>query len=255
VHGLPRAVFPQNKRSIRKADSKNRRKTAYRNGTGNGTGTGTGTRQGQAYRQTKSQRRCSNGTGTNTSTGHKNTGTSNTTQRAIRCACNFGREMRPSNTNTQEIETHLGTDEQAADLAALQAMAAPEAQAGQLQPVAEVPTGPSVQSLQLAALAVSIIRPLAAYAVPALRTAPDALWEPIPQGLAGVLDHYDLSEQINNPWIGLALASAPLAAYAFMESAKAKPQDKPAAHGAGPDLSAPVPTEAPGQKTVTFAAS
>jgi hypothetical protein len=163
--------------------------------------------------------------------------------------------MRPTNTDRQEIEAHLGTDEQAADLAALQAMAAPDAPAAALQVQEQAPPGPSVQSLQLAALAVSIIRPLASYAVPALRTAPDALWEPIPQGLAGVLDHYDLGEHINNPWIGLALASAPLAAYAVMESAKAKPQDKPTDPGPGPDLSAPVPTEAPGQKTVTFAAS
>lgn len=161
--------------------------------------------------------------------------------------------MKPNNTDRQEIEAHLGTDEQNADLAALKAMAAPEAPAGQLPAVADVPTGPSVQSLQLAALAVSIIRPLAAYAVPALRTAPDALWEPIPQGLAGVIDHYDLGEHINNPWVGLALASAPLAAYAVMESAKAKPQDKPATDpGSGPDLSAPLPTEAAGSKTVTF---
>ena len=161
--------------------------------------------------------------------------------------------MRPTNTNRQEIETHLGTDEQAADLAALQAMATPEAPAAPAQALAEVPQGPSVQALQLAAMAVSIIRPLASYAVPALRTAPDALWDPIPQGLAGVLDHYDLGEHIDNPWIGLALACAPLAAYGVMESAKGKPQDKPE-RAQGPDLTAKAPTETHGQKTVTFGA-
>lgn len=161
--------------------------------------------------------------------------------------------MKPSNTDRQEIEQHLGTDEQAADLAALQAMAAPDTPPAQVQAQAEAPQGPSVQSLQLAALAVSIIRPLACYAVPGLRTAPDALWEPIPQGLAGVLDHYDLGEHIDNPWVGLALACAPLAAYGVMESAKAKPADKPE-RVQGPDLTAQAPTETPGQKTVTFGA-
>lgn len=174
-----------------------------------------------------------------------------------------GSSMKPTNTNEQEIERHLGDDapgreassEQSADLAALQAMAAPEAPAAGVPAAqAQEAQGPSAQAVQLAAVAVGVIRPLICYAVPALRTAPEALWEPLPLGVAGVLDHYDLGEHFDNPWVGLAMASAPLAAFAVMESAKAPPKEKPAERIEGPDLSAPIPAQAVGQKTVTFGA-
>jgi len=151
--------------------------------------------------------------------------------------------MQPTNTDRQEVEQHLGrdaTDEQAADLAALQARARPPEQAQEVQGGAAAPQGPSQQALQLAALAVAIIKPLACYALPALAKAPAELWEPIPQGLAGVIDHYDLGDHISNPWFGLALASAPLAAYALMETAKeAQETQAQQQQIGGPDLSAP----------------
>ncbi len=162
--------------------------------------------------------------------------------------------MKPSNTDTQEIERAIDA-EQASDLAALQ-LAAGEGQ-GAPQALAEPEperSGPSEKSLHVAALIVGIVRPIAGYAMPSLREAPDALWEPIPQGVAGLLDHYDLSEHIDNPWAGLAMACAPLAAFAAMEAIKNKPQEaKPKEPG---QLAAPaqVPSETPGQKTVTFGA-
>lgn len=169
--------------------------------------------------------------------------------------------MQPTNTDRQEIEQHLGraaTDEQAADLAALQARASPPGQPQEVQGGgAAAQQGPSQQALQLAALAVAIIKPLACYAVPALAKAPAELWEPIPQGLAGVIDHYDLGDHISNPWFGLALASAPLAAYALMETAKEAQQQPQAQQIGGPDLSAPATGGAQQQQagaaqTVTF---
>lgn len=161
--------------------------------------------------------------------------------------------MKPSNTETQEIERTIATSEQAADLAALQAMAGPEpGQGAPTEAEPAPPAGPSAQALQLAALAVSIARPLICYAVPALRTAPEALWEPVPQGVAGVLDHYDLSANLDNPWVGLALSCAPLAAFAAMEAIKEKPK---AEASTTPGLSAPPPPPAPPtSKTVTFGA-
>ena len=158
--------------------------------------------------------------------------------------------MKPSNTETQAVETAIASTEQAADLGALQAMAG-TADGQEVEAASQTPSEPGAQAMQLAAMAVSIARPLLCYAVPALRTAPDALWEPIPQGVAGVLDHYDLGAQINNPWIGLALCCAPLAAFAAMESAKAKPE---AISGPGKGLTAEPPTAPPASKTVTFGA-
>jgi hypothetical protein len=145
--------------------------------------------------------------------------------------------------------------EQAADFAALQA-AANEANAGPAAPgqpeAAPELAPPSAASLQLAAMAVQMIKPLACFAVPALRSAPDELWAPVPEGVAGILDHYGLgeSELLRSPWGRLAFSLAPLAAFAAMEAIKDKPKDKPADM-----LEAPLPPPAPeASKTVTFGA-
>jgi hypothetical protein len=147
--------------------------------------------------------------------------------------------------------------EQAADFAALQA-AANEADAGPGAPAqAEAPAElapPSAASLQLAAMAVTMVKPLICFAVPALQRAPEELWGPVPEGVAGILDHYGLgeSELLRSPWGRLAFSLAPLAAFAAMESMKDKPKDKPAEM-----LEAPPPAPAPAteaSKTVTFGA-
>lgn len=161
--------------------------------------------------------------------------------------------MKPTNTDTQEVERQIDA-EQASDLAALQ-MAAGEGQ-GAAGPVAEQEpqrTEPSEQSKQLAVLIVGIARPLVCYAVPALRSAPDELWDPVPQGVAGLLDHYDLSQHIDNPWAGLALCCAPLAVFAASEAMKEKPKAREPQQL--DNFAAPVPGDAPGQKTVTFGAA
>lgn len=161
--------------------------------------------------------------------------------------------MNPSNTDTQEVERQIDA-EQASDLAALQ-VAAGEGQ-GATAPVAEQGPQirePSEQSKQLAVLIVGIARPLVCFAVPALRNAPDELWEPVPQGVAGVLEHYDLSQHIDNPWAGLALCCAPLAVFGATEAMKDRP--KPKEPQQLETFAAPVPEDAPGQKTVTFGAA
>lgn len=164
--------------------------------------------------------------------------------------------MKPSNTDTQEVERQIDA-EQASDLAALQ-VAAGE---GQGAPVPGAPgaeperQGPSEQSLHVAAVVVGIVRPLICFAVPKMSEAPDALWEPIPQGVAGVLDHYDLSQHMDNPWAGLAMSCAPLAAFVAMEAMKDKPKPKAKEPQQLEAFAAPVPGDAPGQKTVTFGAA
>lgn len=165
--------------------------------------------------------------------------------------------MKPSNTDTQEIERAIDA-EQASDLAALQ-LAAGEGQGA--APVQGAPgaeperQGPSEQSKQLAVLIVGIARPLLCFALPVLKTAPEELWEPAPHGLAEFLEHYDLSQHIENPWAKLAMGFVPLGVYAATEAMKAKPQEaKPKEPG---QLAAPadIPQEVPGQKTVTFGAA
>ncbi len=161
--------------------------------------------------------------------------------------------MNPSNTETQEVERAIA-GEQASDLAALQ-LAAGEGAGAPLAPTEAAPATrePNEKSKAVAIMLVGIVKPIACYAVPALRTAPDELWEPVPLGVAGVLDHYDIAQHIDNPWAGLAMACAPLAAFAAMEAMKDKPQEKKREPG---QLAAPVdvPKEVPGAKTVTFGA-
>lgn len=144
--------------------------------------------------------------------------------------------------------------EQAADLAALQsaaneATAPPAPGADQAQATTE-PQPPSAAALQVAALAVGMLRPIVAYAVPSLRSAPDELWAPVPEGVAAVLDHYGMqAEWMQGPWARLAFSLAPLAAFAAVEAMKDKPKPEP--------LAAPVPgaPAEPGAKTVTIGAA
>ncbi len=155
-------------------------------------------------------------------------------------------------------EADTTTSEQAADFAALQAAAAentgPVSVEAPGQPQDTGPQPPSAAALQIAAMVVGIVRPIAAYAVPSLREAPDALWEPIPEGVAAVLDHYGAdAEWLQSPWARLAFSLAPLAAFAAMKSMEEKPKAKPQSIE-GPNLTAAPPTEAAGSKSVTIGA-
>lgn len=105
----------------------------------------------------------------------------------------------------------------------------------------------------MAALAVGILRPVVCYAVPSLRGAPDELWEPIPGGVAGILEKYGVGiEAMQSPWARLALACAPLAAFAAVEAMKSppKPEAEPLPEIAPEKAGAPL--EVVGQKSVTF---
>jgi hypothetical protein len=151
--------------------------------------------------------------------------------------------------------------EQAADLAAIKAAASEQpAPAGQVEQgeagQGAEPAPPSAGSVQAATMLVGILRPLLGFALKSLKDAPDELWEPLPAGVAGVLDHYsvDGAEWLRNPWVRLAFCGAPLAAYVVAEEMKAKPAPAIAAPGQGQHLAAPAPTEAPGARTVTIGA-
>lgn len=143
--------------------------------------------------------------------------------------------------------------EQLADLAALQAAANGADQAlPPGQAIQATPQAPSASALQLAAMAVQVIKPIASVALPSLRGAPEELWAPIPEGLAAILDHYGWNrpDLLESPWAKLALSLAPLAAYAAMESMKDdKPKGKPRAAA----IAEAAPADA-GQKTVTVGA-
>lgn len=154
-------------------------------------------------------------------------------------------------------EADTTSTEQAADLAALQTAAAD----GQVTTVAAGPAGqgapsepqpPSEAALQVAALAVGMLRPLIEYAVPALRGAPDELWKPVPEGAAALLDHYGVNaDWMQSPWAKFAFSLAPLAAFAAVKAMEEKPKAKPQSI-AGPDLSATPVQDTAGSKAVTI---
>lgn len=174
--------------------------------------------------------------------------------------------MKPSSTDTQQIEREIEagngqaanmSPEQAADLKALHARVnegdPPTGAPGQEQAPA-IPE-PSAASVQLAVMVIGAVKPLLCFASKTLRVAPAELWEPLVPGVAGVLDHYDLSqsELLRNPWARLGLCAAPLVGYAVIH---AEPEEKPAEPErlGGPDLSAAAPTAPAGSKVVTFGA-
>lgn len=143
--------------------------------------------------------------------------------------------------------------EQAADLAALQAAAAAGEPAAPGQPVEaeqQGPQPPSAAAMQMAVMAVGILRPIICFAVPSLRTAPGELWEPVPEGVAAVMDHYGASaEWMQSPWARLGMSLAPLAAFAAID-AMSKPKEPPRQA-----LTAEAPPPAEGPRTVTFGAA
>ena len=178
--------------------------------------------------------------------------------------------MKPSSTDTQDIERAIdagngegANHEQEADRAATRAWVAEEDQAQatatapqQAQAAPAIPE-PSAASLKLAGMLVGTLRPLLCFVVKPLRAAPAELWEPIPHGVAGVLDHYDLSqsEMLRNPWARLAFSTLPLVGYvvATAEASEPAKPSEPERIG-GPELAAQAPAERPGSRTVSFGA-
>lgn len=126
----------------------------------------------------------------------------------------------------QQEQTEVAA-EQAADLAALQAAAAGAAPApgGAVVEADTGPQPPSAAALQMAGVAVGMLRPIVTYAVPSLRGAPDELWAPVPEGVAAVMDHYGASaEWMQSPWARLAFSLAPLVAFAAVSAMNEKPK-------------------------------
>ncbi|HEY0955922.1 MAG TPA: hypothetical protein VGE36_14255 [Roseateles sp.] len=150
-------------------------------------------------------------------------------------------------------------DEQRADLLALQAAAAggQPAPGGpvqvQEQGADEELPPPSAAAMAAASMLVGIVRPLVEFGIPTLRGSPDALWAPVPEGVAVVVDHYGGGvEWMRHPLARLGFALAPLAAYGAAQ-AMTKPKEGQGATAAisGPPAGAP---DVPGAKTVSFGA-
>ncbi|MEH0165582.1 hypothetical protein [Roseateles microcysteis] len=126
----------------------------------------------------------------------------------------------------QDTENDKGPAvEQAADLAALQAAAdgATATVTGAAVPAqgqaedAPLPP-PSPQALAAAKVLIKQLRPLATVALPALREAPDDYWEPIPEGIAVIMDHYGTSvDWMRTPWGRLTMALLPLGGFVAVQ--------------------------------------
>lgn len=155
----------------------------------------------------------------------------------------------------QQTQATAVADEQAADLAKLQAQVQGEAPAaGQVQAQAQDDGGelppPSPAAMQIAGMAVGMLKPIVCFAVPVLREAPDELWQPVPEGVAAVLDEYGASaEWMRSPWARLGMSLMPLIAFAAVSAMNKPKEPEPMALEAAP------PAEPVGQKTVTFGAN
>lgn len=144
------------------------------------------------------------------------------------------------------------SQEQAADLAALQA-AANVPQPGVADPMAP-PAGPAPGTLQDAALLIGIARPILEIGFAPLRGAAPEAWAALHEPVAALMEHYGLNmgEVMTNPWARLALGAAPLAMHAY-GNITAEQDKKPATESQAlqaANISAPAPEAAPGQKTV-----
>lgn len=141
--------------------------------------------------------------------------------------------------------------EQGAELAALEAQAMGGAQGGAVAVVqSEAQAGPGVAALTDARMAVGFARPALGMMFKHLRTAPDEAWEPVVDGLAGLLEHYGVSGAVlfSNPWARAALGCAGLGIHVWNEMEK-----EAAAVGAAEKASPPAGAPAePGSATVSF---
>lgn len=168
--------------------------------------------------------------------------------------------MKPSNTDTQEIERAIA-GEQAADLAALQAAAA-DAPAVAGQPAAEPePAGPNLAAeiAGLVTVAVATLGPM----FPSLRTTyTPEVTQAAAEAIARVCDkHGWMQGGLMGKWgeeIACAAIVGPLAFQTYQgikADMEARKPPKEPARLEFPDLAASAPSEAPAAaKTVTFGA-
>jgi hypothetical protein len=165
--------------------------------------------------------------------------------------------MMPTNTDTQEVERAISA-EQTADLAALRAAAAGgDVPPGEVATSAPPPRDLAGELAGLVSLAVATLSPVfpslkAIYTEPVTNTAAQAI-------AAVCHKHGWCQDGVMGRWgeeIACAAIVLPLAwqtSNGIKADIKARqPAPDPAAPTAALDLSAPAPTAAPGQKTVTF---
>lgn len=167
------------------------------------------------------------------------------------------------NQDDETQEGHQPEAEQAADLAALQAAAAgavpaaavaPGAPAGQAAPEQLPP--PSAAAMASAVVMLKTFQPMVTALVPVLRNAPPEVWEPIPEGIAVLLDHFKANPAwLANPFVRAASALVPMAGFVALHMMQ-NPSPKKA-KAAGEVIEAPpapppgAPAE-PGARTVSF---
>lgn len=172
--------------------------------------------------------------------------------------------MKPTNTDTQQIEREIA-GEQAADLASLQAMAM-DGQPGQGGAVATTepePTGPDLakELAGLLTMAVATLGP----ALPSLREIyTEQTTEAAAAAIAAVCNKRGwLQGGMFGEWgeeIACLAVCGPLAVATYkgvtgdLAKAKAAAKAREPARLQGADLEAPVPTGGPGATTVTFGA-
>lgn len=165
--------------------------------------------------------------------------------------------MKPSNTDTQEIERAIG-GEQAADLAALTAQAAPVPAPGAAATEAAAPQGPDLagEIAGLVTAAVTVLAPM----FPSLPTiyTPQTT-QAAAAAVAAVCNKHGWAQGgLMGKWgeeIACLAVVGPLAFATYQGIAAdlaARAPAKPVERIGGPDLSAPMPTEVAGAKTVTF---
>lgn len=174
--------------------------------------------------------------------------------------------MNPDDVEADKPAEDTSSAEKAADLASLEARAVSTDQAAPGAPgaaaAADQVQPPSEQSMMFAGILLRAVRPLAGYAVPALKEAPDELWGPAVEGTAALLDHYGVggSAFASTPWGRFAFGVVPLVGFVAVHQLTAPKEDKPAgpdgpARNGAPMLAAPAPAPAaPGQNRVIIGA-
>jgi hypothetical protein len=117
--------------------------------------------------------------------------------------------------------------EQAADLAALEAMALGQIQTPGAPPAPQGPPAPSAEAMGVAAMVMGVAQPLLMATVRGLNTAPIELWEPVTVSVAGLLEHYGLARpELQGPWARLAVSVVPLAGMAMLAQMQ-EPEKQP----------------------------
>lgn len=143
-------------------------------------------------------------------------------------------------------------DEQAADLAALEAAAALENEVPPAQAKAEAAAVESqgAQAMTDAGMLLKIARPVLERIFPAARGADASAWDALQEPIGELFAHYGVSmgDMLQNPWAKLALASVPLAYHVWDNQQKAAPKQ---VTDSGPDFVAAAPSGEPLGDTVS----